>query len=618
MVHRLMLAAGLSMLVGSSIAQPDRWQQRAEYVMDVDFNASLHQYQGKQKLTYYNNSPDTLTRVFYHLYFNAFQPGSMMDVRSRSLPDPDRRVRDRIFKLQPNEIGYMRVKSLSQDGKPLQFDMVETILEVALQSPILPGQKTVFEMEFNGQVPIQIRRSGRDNAEGVAYSMAQWYPKLCEYDYQGWHANPYIAREFYGVWGDFDVTIHLDKKFVVGATGYLQNPGEIGHGYEMEGQKVQQPKGEKLHWHFKAQDVHDFVWAADPEYTHTVLKRPDGLDLHFFFQKNAKTDSTWTALPAVMNRAFDYINQRFGQYPFKKYSFIQGGDGGMEYPMATLILGEGSFEGLVGVSVHELMHSWYQMALGTNESLYPWMDEGFTDYATDEVTNFLKKEGLLPGNPEAFPFAGNYQAYFALAKSGKEEPLSTHADHFNTNRAYSIGSYSKGSVFLKQLEYVIGKQDFDTGLLRYYYTWRMKHPNANDFIRIMEKESGLELDWYKEYFVNTTATIDYGIALVEEMKGKTVVTLEKVGRMPMPVDVVITYRDGSTETINIPLQIMRGSKPAEAVGQKYRVADSDWPWVNKNYTLEIPVALKTIERMDIDPSLRMADINRENNSWMNK
>src|SRR5690606_33634219 len=143
--------------------------------------------------------------VFYHLYFNAFQPGSMMDVRSRSLPDPDKRVSDRIFHLKNDEIGYQKVKSLNMNGKPLNFETNETILEVSLIEPILPHGSAVFDMEFEGQVPLQIRRSGRDNDEGVQYSMAQWYPKMCEYDYQGWHANPYVGREFYGIWGDFDV-----------------------------------------------------------------------------------------------------------------------------------------------------------------------------------------------------------------------------------------------------------------------------------------------------------------------------------------------------------------------------------------------------------------------------
>ncbi len=199
------------------------WQQHVSYDMAIDMNVENFQYSGKQKLIYTNNSPDILTRVYYHLYFNAFQPGSEMDVRSRTIQDPDARVGDRISQLQPNEIGYIKVKSLKQNDRVISYETVGTVLEVTLNNPIQPGEKVTFDMEFNGQVPKQIRRSGRNNKEGVALSMTQWYPKLAEYDFEGWHADPYIAREFHGVWGDFDVKLTIDKNYVVGGTGYLQS-----------------------------------------------------------------------------------------------------------------------------------------------------------------------------------------------------------------------------------------------------------------------------------------------------------------------------------------------------------------------------------------------------------
>lgn len=600
--------------IHAASAQPDRWQQHVNYKMEIDFNDAQHQYKGKQNLVYTNNSPDTLHKVFYHLYLNAFQPGSAMDVRSRTIEDPDSRVRDRIFKLQPNEIGYEKIRSLKQNGKELKYEVEGTILEVTLNEPILPGKKVTFDMEWDAQIPIQIRRNGRDNAEGIAYSMAQWYPKLAEYDYQGWHADPYIAREFYGVWGDYDVKITMDKKFVIGGTGYLQNPDEIGYGYT---DKPVKTKGDRLTWHFVAPNVHDFVWAADPDYTHDMLKRPDGLTLHFFYQKNDKTKDTWAALPAIMDKAYDFIKKTFGTYQYKQYSFIQGGDGGMEYPMATLIVGEGSLPSLVSVATHEWMHSWYQMMLGTNESLYAWMDEGFASYAQDEVLNYLAKQGLIPGRQAVDnPHASDYNSYKRLALSGYEEPLSTHADHFNTNRAYSIGSYVKGAIFLQQLKYVVGEEVFNKALLRYFDTWKSKHPNANDLIRIFEKESGLELDWYKEYWINSTRTIDYAVTSVDSVDNQsTKVTLSRIGLMPMPLDVVVTYADGSKEVFNIALDLMRGNKPQEDKAAKYTIL-KDWQWVNPTYEFTINQPLAKISKVEIDPSGRMADVNRENNNFV--
>src|SRR6185436_2290863 len=215
-----------------SSGQDYRWQQRVEYTMNVHLDVTTHKVTGTQKLVYYNNSKDTLNKVYYHLYFNAFQPGSMMDVRSRNYPDPDPRVKDRIFYLKENEIGYQHIESLKQDGKDVGYLVNGTILEVTLAKPVLPNTKTVFDMKFDSQVPIQIRRSGHDNKEGIAYSMTQWYPKMAEYDYRGWHAYPYVAREFHGVWGDFDVKITIDPTFVVAGSGKLQDPDKIGFGYE--------------------------------------------------------------------------------------------------------------------------------------------------------------------------------------------------------------------------------------------------------------------------------------------------------------------------------------------------------------------------------------------------
>ena len=209
-------------LFSSAVAQNNTtyWQQHVDYTMTIDVDEKNNQYSGRQTLVYTNNSPDVLDKVFYHLYFNAFQPGSEMDVRSLTIEDPDRRVGDRISKLTPSEIGYIMPRKLTQDGKKLEYQVVGTILEVTLKEPIQPGAKSTFKMSWDAQIPLQIRRSGRDNAEGVRFSMTQWYPKIAEYDFQGWHADPYIGREFHSPWGDFNVTINIDKKYTVAGTGY--------------------------------------------------------------------------------------------------------------------------------------------------------------------------------------------------------------------------------------------------------------------------------------------------------------------------------------------------------------------------------------------------------------
>ena len=605
-------------LLGTLIAnaQEYRWQQRVEYQMDVHLDVKTHRLNGIQKLAYFNNSPDTLSKVYYHLYFNAFQPGSMMDVRSRNLPDPDRRVIDRIFKLKDDEIGYQHIQSLKQEGKELSYSISGTVMEVTLAKPLLPKSKAVFELQFEAQVPLQIRRSGRDNKEGIAYSMTQWYPKMAEYDYQGWHAYQYVAREFHGVWGDFDVKISLDSTYIVGATGVLQNPTAIGRGYKMPEAKPA-PKGKaqvkivstkpidnRLSWHFVAKDVIDFAWAADPDYAHDIQQVPNGPELHFFYQKNEKTIETWKKMQPYAVRTFEYLNEHFGKYPFSTYSIIQGGDGGMEYPMCTLILGEGQFRGVTGTMMHEVAHSWYQMALASNEALYPWMDEGFTDFASSEAEAALFDE--------AEPHKGSYQAYFGLAASGLQEPASQHSDHYSTNRAYSIMAYSMGAIFLNQLKYLIGEERFYQGMKLYYTSWKMKHPEPNDFIKVMEKVSGLQLHWYLRYWINTTKKIDYGINSITSSESKTLVSLSRLGDFPMPVDLVVTYNDGSKELYYISMNELMGNKPMEFKTMS-RIELDSWPWVNPTYTLKINRPTSEIESIEIDPSQRMADVNRKNN-----
>jgi hypothetical protein len=615
-------------LCNSLFSQSGYWQQKVKYTMDVDVNVAANQFAGKQKLEYTNNSPDTLKKLFYHLYWNAFQPNSMMDARSRhmgrvrvnSRPEWDQRVKDRISKLSPDQTGYQKIASLEMNGAPQKFTVKETILEVDLTKPILPGQKVTLDMNFSAQVPLQIRRSGHDAANGVKFSMSQWYPKLCEYDEDGWHPTPYVGREFYGVWGDFDVKISIDKNYVIGGTGYLQNAQQIGHGYEAKGSKVTRPAGNKLTWHFIAPNVHDFVWAADPEYKHLTRKIENGPTIHVLYKGGG--DAQWNEVADAAVAVYPFIVKTFGDYPYKQYSFIQGGDGGMEYPMATLLAGPG-----LGTVFHEWMHTWYQMILATNESLYAWMDEGFTEWATDKVqdyynNNVIRKRpnitaaeiGRLDSINNFLPryHSENYAGYYFLEKSGLEEPMTTHADHFETNTAYSLASYTKGCVFLSQLGYITGDETLGKIMLAYYDQWKFKHPDADDFMRVAEKESGLQLDWYKEYWVNTTKSIDYSIDSVWEEGNKTNIRLKRLGKMPMPIDVLIENKDGSKELLYVPLYDMFGSKPAEDKNVP-RTEFPAWKWTHDTTVVSVNEKIAAIKFIEIDASQRMADIERKNN-----
>ena len=575
------------------------WQQHVEYEMNINVDVSDFTYDGDQSIVYTNNSNDTINKVYYHLFFNAFKPNSQMDIRSRTIRDPDRRVGSRIVALDENDYGDISVSSLKQDGKDINFEINETVLLARLNKPLLPGKKTKLNMVYTAQIPLQIRRSGKLNKEGVDMTMTQWFPKLAEFDPEGWHPNPYIGREFHGVWGNYRVNITIDKNYVVGGTGYLQNANEIGHGYS---EKIVKERGESTNtWKFYAPNVHDFAWAADPDYIHDIKRTESGIDLHFFYKPTVNVEH-WKKLQDDSVKLMEYFEESIGPYPWEQYSIIQGGDGGMEYAMCTMITGERPYPSLLGVTAHEMAHAWFQHLLATNEAKHSWMDEGFTEYVTSLSENYVNDK-----DPE-FPHKSSYDRYYLSASSGFEQAQTIHSDRYDYNFAYGASAYSKGSVFLSQLSYIIGKNNLNKTLKRYYEEFKFKHPTPNDFKRIAEKVSDLELEWYLNEWTRTPHKVDYGID-ISLLESDRVITLKRIGRIPMPIEIVVSFEDGSSDMYYIPNDLLYGYKSFN--DEVYLM--EPWNWVSKEYEFEV-VGSKKITKVEIDPSKRIADVNQLDNS----
>ena len=599
--------------------------QEVAYEMDVTLKADRHQMHGTQRLRYTNRSQDTLRRVFYHLYFNAFQPNSMMAERNRELPDPDGRIVPRIFNLGPDEIGYHRVLSLRQDGQPLDYDIDDTVMEVELADPLLPGETTTFAMRFRSQVPLQTRRSGRDNAEGIDYSMTQWYPKMAKYDAQGWHADPYVGREFYAPYGTFEVNITLPARYTIGATGQLQNADEIGHGYGEAGSGLWRPAEadyaptDSLTWRYTARNVHDFAWAADPDYRHRRIAgapppganpadpSAQGVTYHLLYQPGVA--ERWQPMADWVPGIFNFYSDEYGPYPYPQYTVAQGGDGGMEYPMMTLITGRRSPRSLFGVTAHEAAHEWFYGVLGTNEADYAWMDEGFTSYAEAEVTAAVFEEGT-----EEADHTGAYLSVLAAQDRRLFERLNTPADWFQTNLGYGVAAYTGGEMLVDMLGYVIGAEQRDEFIREYFRRFKYRHPDPDDLEKIAEDVSGLRLDWYFEQFTQTTRQHDYALDELNAVRsgdGQWVaeVTLECDEPIVMPADVRIELEDGTAHWATVPLTLMEGHKP---VPQQWTVAEA-WPWTFEEHTIRVPVPGRPV-KATVDPLGRSPDENRLNNS----
>ena len=588
----------LSLFFINSIQSQNYWQQEVDYKITVDINAKNNSYKGDQEIIYTNNSLDTLNKVFFHLYFNAFRKGSDMAVRLNNGDDINTRFDVDISKLKPEEEGFLSVTNLKQDNVNVETYLSDTILEVTLASPLLPGSSSVFTMDFNGQVPITIRRAGRDSPMGVKFSMAQWYPKMSEYDYEGWNTAPYTGREFHGVWGDFDVTIKIDEEYIVAASGYLQESDPSNF-------KLGVKSGKKRIWNFLAPKVHDFTWAADPDYNHDIYQGANGVQLNFYYKNDPEIIDNWKALQPVTAELLKFFNKNIGTYPYKQYSVVQGGDGGMEYSMLTLVNSGKDFVPLVSVTSHELAHSWFQGVLATNEMNHEWMDEGSASYFGDLAESFVL------GSDFYNSIRSSYGRYISLANSGQEMPQSTNANRYKYNRAYESTAYSKGFVFLSQLRYIIGLEAFNKTIKNYFDTYKFTHPLPNDLRRIAEQSSGILLNWYLTDWTQTTNKIDYAIYQVEKIKNKSVITLERIGLMPMPLEVLVTLKDGTKEFYYIPIPLMRGEKKQPEYAENW-IQLRDWSWASKKYIFEINHSIESIESIDTNPTGLMADTNYTN------
>ena len=591
-----------------NVQAQEYWQQEVEYEIDVDLNSRNHSLKGDLVLSYTNNSPEYLNEVFYHLYWNAFQPGSMLS-NMANIPTlfKDNAISDKIEKFKNSEWGEQIIEELTLNGEVLSFYIDQTILHAKLSKPIKPGETVIFKIKYTTRIPKLVERGGRKGPEGVDYSFTQWYPKICVFDKDGWHPDIYVAREFYGDYGTFNVNITADSDYLIGGSGVLQNADEIGHGYSDK--FIKHRKGKRLTWNFVAKNVHDFSWVADKKFIHERSKTRSGIDLHFIYRKDKKSSRFLSKekFKDDVKNYFSFMEKRFGSYDWPQFTIIQGGEGAMEYPMATVMqVQSNSYEGLLSTVIHEASHMWYYGMLGTDEQQYSWMDEGFTSFAEDEAMNFLLGKNVL--NPH-----NNYLSRFSkVATTSWIEPTATLANYFDGKYPYQLAAYMKGSLFLVQLRGIIGEEVFWSTMHRYKKEWAFKHPNPREFIRIAEKESGMILDWYLNLWIQTNKYSDPSIdSVYSDDERFTQVILSRNGSLPLPVDLEVILKSGLEENYTIPLSSMFGSK-------KNYINLGPWNYTQRSRVFSLNTSIKDIKKIILDPNYWIADVKRKNNDWENK
>ena len=603
------------------------WQQHVSYDIHATLIDSIHTLDGSLSVVYTNNSPDTLREVFFHLYANAFQPGSMMDERALAIHTAP--VYDRIHKLPESEWGKYWINAVNADNQSVRFEITGTIMRVALAKPLAPGQSTTISFPFREQIPRQIRRSGWMSGEGVEYSMSQWYPKVCEYDFEGWHHQEYISREFYGVWGDFNVELTLPSRFTVGASGECMNPSEVGHGYDQIASGIKQgvfigdPDATVMtSWKFHASPVHDFAWVADDQYVHEWTTWQDTITVHAIYKRWVQRWWEKSAL-AYSIHALSTYSELYGPYAYRNFSCTMAGDGGMEYPQLIMITGlRPTPNSLAGVIAHEVGHQWFYGMLGSNETREAFMDEGFTSYVTTIAMDRLfgdaqeylgqKHSWLDWFIPKFSNKRDNYRGYQQIASQGYEEPLDIPHDWFRED-ATAGQVYGKTQAILSMLQYTLGDPTFASGMKEYYREWHFKHPHLTDFKNVMEKVAHTDLDWFFDEWFKTTRTVDYA---ADDVSSKpfsngyqTTVALHNNQLAVMPLDLLLHYNDGTSDAATIPLAV---NKDLEYHKDGVSMFFPSWDWTATNYSGSL-ITPKPVSSFEIDTSWRLQDLNWLNN-----
>lgn len=569
-----------------SFAQHNYWQQSVDYQINVIVDDINNRISGDEVLIYQNNSSDTLKEIYFHLYWNAFKKGSHAFEKMN------------VSELNDSDFGEIIIENLSINNEVHTITIFESIGQVKLLKPILPGKNSEIKIRFSSIIPSCINRAGRNNTAGTDYTFTQWYPKICRYDKMGWHTDPYLGREFAGTFGKYSVSITCHSGYVVAGTGSLKNKKYKDKGWSST-IGINDSKKEK--WEFIGENIHDFAFAMDKEWIHKV-QTIDGIAFHFFY--NEEYDKAWKELMSNWSKAYQICKSEFGVYPYPQFSFIQAGEGYMEYPMCTM-LESGRYD-FFNTACHEFMHNYFYGIFGTDENLYHWMDEGITCYAEERISNVNK----VPNNPSK----GAISNYRWVSSSFEEEPISTAANHFESDYPYYNAAYFKGQLFPELIRYIIGDSIMKVGFARFYQTWKFKHPEPNDFVKIFEDVSTMELTWFQNYWLNTTKKIDFSIDSVQKTKDGILIAFGNQG-IPMPLEFEIKLKDGKSIYYHIPIDLTNNSKTDFATDVQIL---PKWSCASKRYSILVKdIKWKDVSQIVIDPNNFLPDINTEDNSFSN-
>ena len=566
----------LVLLSSSATAEEDYWQQFVHYKMNVRLEPETHMLTGTSSILYQNNSPDTLTMFYMHLYPNGFRsPQSLRAKEAKAFYVALNTDTSAVGWIDITQFRILPADGEAETGAAMSaFEIDDTILKATLPNPLPPGGKVRIELEFASKVR---KHNGRAGYRGTQYDFAQWYPKVCVYDENGWNNVPFhLQGEFYGEFGTFDVTMDVPFEYIVASTGVVTD-GDPGWSLvqvdtslsDADWQQAAKEMKEKIKQatentprrtvSFHAENVHDFAWITSPDFLYEKGEW-DGIPIHVLYRSYVK--SRWTKKVTERgNRALAWLSDKFGRYPYPQLSITHGLlGGGMEYPM--LVMNASESEGLI---LHEVGHIYFYGILGNNETKEAWLDEGFTSFQTrwymedrygawgyDRESAMANASWLQKKRPGVTSRESNRDFALQYMSSGHNEPISKWSQEFKDGLGYSVNAYTKGSIFYEMLRYVVGDETFQKIVHEYFARWKFKHVNEARFKAVCEDVSGMDLDWFFQQWLHDTPTVNYTLGHVSKTRMsdgsyETNVEIKREDSGIMPVEVEITLPDRSKQ-----------------------------------------------------------------------
>ena len=614
--RRLALPTPTLIRQGSGRPGPRYWQQRADYTIRVSLDTATHTVAGTETIRYTNNSPDTLAYIWLQLDQNIYRA----DGRGALLNPADARFAGRGFE-GGYTIDYVRsVRRLGQAAGrvPLTTMLNGTMLRVELDRPLPPGARAELELAYRFVVPEHgSDRMGREqfpeSGGSWLYEIAQWYPRVAVYDdVRGWNTEQYLGQgEFYLEYGDFDFSITVPRSFVVAASGTLLNPIEVltvtqrarlARALRSDstvaiiaktevGQPSTRPAGASrtLTWRYTAKNVRDVAWAAAPTFVWDASGYA-GVLIQSFYPPEANAD--WARSTEYARHSIKHYSEKWFRYPYPTAINVAGPVGGMEYPMIVFCSHRAGGRSLFGVTTHELGHQWFPMIVGNNERLHAWMDEG--------LNSFINIYSGLAFYGDTIPQGrGNTQQWAKFVATGQDQPPMLAADRVSPRLLGQV-AYDKPATGLYLLRHHIldDTTRFDAAFREYIRRWAFRHPTPADFFRSMENGLGEELSWFWRGWFYRTDVVDLAVDSVRtraDTSGtKLWIFLSSPGRLPMPVHLRLSFADGNTEDVRLPVEI----------------------WFQGNRHTYVRGVAADVARVEIDPEQNFPDVRRDNNVWV--